>query len=135
VSLQPKKYKYKKVFTPVLKRFTYKSNKIKFGNLGLQASESGFISSKQIEAARVAINRKLKRKSKIWIRVFPSTPITRKPTEVRMGKGKGQVSHWVSKVSAGNILFEVYCLNNSKAIQAFITGGAKLPIKTKITKF
>jgi large subunit ribosomal protein L16 len=135
VSLQPKKNKYKKVFTPPLKNFIYKSNKIKFGNIGLQACESGFLSSKQIEAARVAINRKLKRKSKIWIRIFPSLPITRKPTEVRMGKGKGQVSHWVSKVSAGNILFEVYCLNKFKAVQAFLTGGAKLPIKTKIIKF
>ena len=132
MNLQPKKKKYKKVHTPTLKSFSYKSNKIIFGNVGLQACESGFITAKQIEAARIAINRKLKKKGKIWIRLFPFLPITRKPAEVRMGKGKGQVSHWASSVSAGTVLFEVCCLNNSKVIQAFMTGGAKLPIKTKI---
>ena len=132
---QPKKNKYKKVHTPNLCSYSFKSNKILLGNTGLQASESGFITSKQLEAARVAINRKIKRKGKTWIRVFPYFPITRKPAETRMGKGKGQTSHWVAKVSAGNILFEVCCSNDIKTVEAFLTGGAKLPIKTKIVKF
>lgn len=135
MNFQPKKKKYKKVHTPNLCSYSYKSNKMLLGNTGLQASESGFITSKQLEAARVAINRKIKRKGKIWIRVFPSLPITRKPTETRMGKGKGQVSHWIAKVSSGNVLFEICCSNSVGTVEAFLTGGAKLPIKTRIIKF
>lgn len=133
--LKPKKNKFKKIYKPSLKPFAYKSNKILYGNFGLQATQSGFITSKQLESARISINRKIKRKGKIWLRIFPYLPITRKPSEVRMGKGKGSVSHWVSKVSAGNILFETCGLDSAKIVKAFITGGAKLPIKTKILKF
>ena len=130
--LQPKKTKYRKVQKGKLLKFNFRSNKLKFGNLGLKAAQSGTLSSRQIEAARQAIIRKINRKGKLWIRVFPSIPITTKPTEVRMGKGKGTVSHWSTKISAGTILFEVYGVSHNIAITAFKTGGAKLPVKTKI---
>ena len=130
--LQPKKTKYKKIKKGCIKKFEYKSNCLKFGNIGLKAAKSGLISSKQIEAARQAISRKIKRKGKVWIRIYPHTPITKKPTEVRMGKGKGQISHWAAKVAAGKVLFEIYCVKKDLAIDAFRTGSAKLCIKTKV---
>lgn len=130
--LQPKKSKYKKVRKGTLPRLTYKTNKLKFGTIGLKALESGTISARQIEAARQSINRKMERKGKLWIRIFPDLPITSKPNEVRMGKGKGPVSHWGVKVGGGCILFELCGINRSVAISAFKTGGAKLPIKTLI---
>lgn len=130
--LQPKKTKYKKVQKGKLSKLNYRSNTIKFGNIGLKATKSGTISSRQIEAARQAIVRKLNRKGKVWIRIFPTVPITMKPTEVRMGKGKGTVDHWAAKVSAGTVLFETYGVPRNTVISAFKTGGAKLPINTLI---
>jgi len=130
--LQPKKTKYKKVQKGKLSKFNFRSNTMKFGNIGLKATKSGTISSRQIEAARQAIVRKLNRKGKVWIRIFPTVPITMKPTEVRMGKGKGTVDHWAAKVSAGTILFETYGVPRNTVISAFKTGGAKLPINTLI---
>lgn len=130
--LQPKKTKYKKIQKGKLSKFNFRSNKLKFGSIGLKATKSGTISSRQIEAARQAIVRKLSRKGKLWIRVFPTVPITAKPTEIRMGKGKGAFSHWSAKVNAGTVLFEVYGISQNVAITAFKTGGAKLPIKTMI---
>ena len=130
--LQPKRSKYKKTRKGKLSHLNFRSNKLKFGKIGLKAAESGTISSRQIEAARQAINRKINRKGKLWIRIFPSTPITRKPTEVRMGKGKGSVSFWASKVSGGSIIFELCGVSKNTAISAFRTGGAKLPVKTLI---
>ncbi len=131
--LQPKKIKNKKVHKGKLKNYNFKSSKLKFGNIGLKALSSGTITAKQIEAARQSINRKIKRKGKIWIRIFPFVPITKKPMEVRMGKGKGSISHWSVKVRKGTILFELCTTSISKSILAFKTGGAKLPIKTVIT--
>lgn len=113
-----------------LNKYNFRSNRLQFGDIGLKAAKSGTISSKQIEAARQAIVRKLNRKGKLWIRIFPNIPITAKPTEVRMGKGKGAVSHWGVKVSAGTILFEIGGITKNVAILAFETGGAKLPVKT-----
>jgi large subunit ribosomal protein L16 len=130
--LQPKKTKFKKIQKGKLSKLNYRSNKLKFGDIGLKATKSGMISSRQIEAARQAIVRKLNRKGKLWIRVFPTFPVTAKPTEVRMGKGKGAFSHWSVKVSAGTVLFEVYGISQNIAITAFKTGGAKLPVKTII---
>ena len=130
--LQPKKTKYKKIQKGKLSKFNFRSNKLKFGSVGLKAIKSGTVSSRQIEAARQAIVRKLSRKGKLWIRVFPTVPITAKPTETRMGKGKGTFSHWSAKVNAGTILFEVYGIPQNVAITAFKTGGAKLPVKTMI---
>jgi len=130
--LQPKRSKYKKVRKGTLKRLEFKSNKLKFGTIGLKACQSGVLTSKQIESARQAITRKTNRKGKLWLRVFPDLPITSKPTEVRMGKGKGAVSHWAVKVACGKMLFELCGINLSTARLAFKTGGAKLSIKTKI---
>lgn len=130
--LQPKKTKYKKIQKGKLNKYSFRSNKLQFGDLGLKAAKSGTISARQIEAARQAIVRKLNRKGKLWIRIFPNIPITAKPTEVRMGKGKGAVSHWGVKVSAGTVLFEICGISKNIAITAFKTGGAKLPIKTAI---
>jgi large subunit ribosomal protein L16 len=130
--LQPKKSKHKKVQKGKLPRLEFKANKLKFGTIGLKAAESGTISAKQIEAARQAIARKIKRKGKIWIRIFPTLPITSKPTEVRMGKGKGAVNYWAARIGGGTVLFELCGVNRNIAIAAFRTGGAKLPIKTKV---
>jgi large subunit ribosomal protein L16 len=132
--LQPKKTKYKKLRKGKLPNLEYKSTSLKFGTVGLKAAESGTITAKQLESARQAITRKLKRKGKIWIRIFPNYPITKKPTEVRMGKGKGSVSYWAAKVGGGTILFEICGVTMQKAISAFNTGGAKLPVKTLIIK-
>ena len=132
--LQPKRLKYKKTRKGKLCKFEFKSNSLKFGTIGLKANESGFITARQIEAARQAIIRKTKRKGKLWIRIFPSIPITSKPIEVRMGKGKGSVAHWAARVRSGTVLFEICGINLNLAIIAFRTGGAKLPIKTLIFK-
>ena len=130
--LQPKKTKFKKLKKGKLPKLNFKSNRLKFGTTGLKSVESGIISSRQIEAARQAINRKMKRKGKLWIRIFPSIPVTQKPTAVRMGKGKGSVNHWVAKVGAGTVLFELCGISNFVSIAALKTGSAKLPLKTKI---
>lgn len=128
----PRQTKYKKTKKGKLVKLEFKSNNLKFGTVGLKAAEAGIISSKQIEAARQAIVRKIKRKGKIWIRIFPDLPITSKPTGIRMGKGKGQVDHWGARVRGGTVLFEVCGVNLNSVLAAFRTGGAKLPIKTKI---
>lgn len=130
--LQPKKTKYKKLKKGKLPKLNFKSNQLKFGTTGLKSVESGIISSRQIEAARQAINRKMKRKGKLWIRIFPSIPVTQKPTAVRMGKGKGSVNHWVAKVGAGTVLFELCGISNFVSISALKTGSAKLSLKTKV---
>jgi large subunit ribosomal protein L16 len=128
----PKQTKYKKIKKGKLKRLKFKTNNLKFGTVGLKAAESGIINSRQIEAARQAIARKIKRKGKIWIKIFPDLPITSKPTGVRMGKGKGQLLYWGARVSGGTVLFEVCGVNFNTVFSALKTGGAKLPIKTKI---
>jgi len=130
--LQPKKTKYKKIKKGTLKNLEFKSNKLNFGTIGLKSLESGLISSKQIEAARQAIVRKTKRKGKIWIKIFPDLPVTKKPTEVRMGKGKGAVSHWSARIKRGTVLFEMCGISTKTAVSAFRTGGAKLCVKTVI---
>jgi len=128
----PKQIKYKKTKKGKLVKLEFKSNKLSFGDIGLKAAESGIISYKQIESARQAIVRKIKRKGKIWIRIFPDLPVTSKPTGVRMGKGKGSVSHWGARVRGGTTLFEICGINKNTVIAALKTGSAKLPIKTKI---
>jgi large subunit ribosomal protein L16 len=128
----PKEIKYKKTKKGRLKKYEFKSNDLKFGNIGLKTIESGLISARQLEAARQAIVRKMKRKGKIWIKVFPDLPVTSKPTGVRMGKGKGSVSHWVVRVKGGTVLFEATGISVTTMASAFKTGGAKLPLKTKI---
>ena len=130
--LQPKRSKYKKTKKGTLKKFKFKSNKLEFGTIGLKSAESGIISAKQIEAARQSITRKIQRKGKLWIRIFPDLPITAKPTETRMGKGKGNVKHWAARIAGGAIIFELCGVTKNTATAAFKTGGAKLAVKTLI---
>jgi large subunit ribosomal protein L16 len=130
--LQPKKTKFKNNRKGKLTRFEYKTNKLQFGIIGLKAVESGSISSKQIEAARQAISRKIKRNGRIWIRIFPDISVTSKSIALRMGKGKGSIDHWIAKVACGRILFEIDGLPPKLAEAALCTGGAKLPVKTSI---
>ena len=106
--LQPKSLKYKKYKKGRLVKYSFKSKILKFGTIGLKSAKSGIITARQLESARQAINRKISRKGKLWVRVFPNLPVTSKPSESRMGKGKGPVSHWVSKVKAGQLIFELY---------------------------
>jgi len=105
-------------------------NKVSFGEYGLKSVERGRVSARQIEAARRAMTRAVKRSGKIWIRVFPDVPISNKPLEVRMGKGKGNVDHWVSKVQPGTMLYEMEGVSEELAREAFKLAAAKLPIKT-----
>ena len=130
--LQPRKTKYKKTRKGRLKKLEFKANAIRFGELGLKAQVAGVITARQIEAARRTIARKIKRKGKIWICIFPDLPITDKPTESRMGKGKGSVSYWVARVRGGTTLFEVCGIPKHIATEALKAGSKKLPIKTKI---
>ena len=118
--LQPKSVKYKKFKKGKLSKFEFKSNKLKFGVIGLKAAESGIISARQIESARQAISRKIKRRGKLWIRIFPSISITAKPNESRMGKGKGAFSHWSARVFGGQVLFEMIRYDEHGEI--FLTG-------------
>ena len=132
--LQPKKTKYKKSQKGKLPKIEYRSNKLNFGAIGLKARESGLISSRQIESARQAINRKIKRQGKIWIRIFPDLPVTSKPIEVRMGKGKGAPEYYACRVKPGRIIFEVDGVTEEVARIALYKASAKLPIKTKFIK-
>lgn len=130
--LQPRKTKYKKTRKGRLKKLEFKANRVRFGEFGLKAEVSGMITAHQIEAARRTIARKVKRKGKIWICIFPDLPITAKPTESRMGKGKGSVSYWVARVRGGNTLFEICGIPKHIAVEALKAGSKKLPVKTKI---
>ena len=130
--LQPKKIKYKKVRKGKLSKLEFKSNNLQFGEIGLKAQESGLISARQIEAVRRVITRKIKKKGKVWIRIFPYLPITSKPTESRMGKGKGSVDHWVARVRGGTVLFEICGVPKHTAREALKACSKKLPIKSRI---
>jgi large subunit ribosomal protein L16 len=128
--LQPNRLKYKKVKKGKLSKLEFKANTLKFGEIGLKAKMSGMISARQIESARRVITRKMKKKGKVWIRIFPDLPITAKPAESRMGKGKGAVSHWVSRVRSGTVLFEICGIPKHIAKEALESGSSKLPINT-----
>lgn len=129
--LQPKRVKYRKLQKGRLRGDAGRGNKISFGDYGLQAIEKGWISNRQIEAARVAMTRHIKRGGKVWIRIFPDRPITRKPAETRMGKGKGNPEGWVAPVRAGRILFELEGVPTPIAKRAMELAAAKLPVRTK----
>lgn len=129
--LFPKKTKYKKQFKGKLIGQTTKSNKIIYGKYAIKVVEENRITAKQIESARRTIVKKMKRLGFLWIRIFPNTPITSKPTENRMGKGKGAVSFWVAKVKKGQILYEISGLSLENAKKILKAGSNKLPIKTK----
>lgn len=131
--LQPRSTKFKKTRKRRQNtKLEFKANKLSFGDIGLKSTVSGTITARQIEAARQTITRKIKRKGKIWIRIFPHTPVTSKPTESRMGKGKGAVSHWCAYVKGGTTLFEICGVSKSIAVEALKSGSYKLPVKTKI---
>ncbi len=128
--LQPKRTKFRKQFKGRNRGLANNGNKVSFGQYGLQATERGKITARQIEAARRAMTRHIKRGGKIWIRVFPDVPISKKPLEVRMGKGKGNVEYWVCKIQPGKMLYEMEGVNETVAREAFKLAAAKLPFKT-----
>ena len=132
--LMPKKTKYRKMFKGRIKGKAQKGNTVVYGDFGLVSEDKAKITSRQIEAARIAINRYLKRGGDVVIRIFPHKPITKRPAEVRMGKGKGSVEFWVARVKPGRILFECGGIDEATARQALALGAAKLPIKTKFVK-
>jgi len=131
--LQPKKTKFRKQFKSRNRGVAGCGNKVSFGEFGLKAVERGRITARQIEAARRTIARHVKRGGKIWIRVFPDKPITKKPLEVRQGKGKGPVEYWVALAQPGKMLFEIEGVSEGLAKEAFALAAAKLPIKTVFT--
>jgi len=128
--LQPKRTKFRKVQKGRNRGLAQNGNKVSFGEYGLKAVARGRITARQIEAARRAMTRHIKRGGKIWIRVFPDTPISTKPLEVRMGKGKGNVDYWVAKIQPGSVLYEMEGVSEELAREAFQLAAAKLPIKT-----
>ncbi len=129
--LMPKRVKYRKKQRGKMKGVAQKGNYIAFGKYGLKAMESGWITSRQIEATRVAITRHVKRGGKVWIRIFPDKPVTNKPAETRMGKGKGSPEYWVAVVKSGRIMFELEGVDFELAKEAMRLASHKLPIKTK----
>ena len=128
--LQPKRTKFRKQFKGRNRGLATTGNKVSFGEYGLKAVERGKITARQIEAARRAMTRHIRRGGKIWIRVFPDVPVSKKPLEVRMGKGKGNVEYWVCKIQPGRVLYEMEGVNESIAREAFRLAAAKLPFKT-----
>ncbi len=130
--LAPKKIKYRKHQKGRLRGVAQRGNTLNFGDFGLKALGKGKITAQQIEAARIAITRHVKRKGKIWIRIFPDKPVTKKPAETRMGKGKGGVEFWVAPVKPGRILYEMEGVDPALAVEALRLASYKLPIPTKI---
>lgn len=130
--LQPKKTKHRKQFKGRMKGSAQRGAEIAFGSFGIKALDSVFITSRQIEAARIAATRYMKREGQLWIRIFPDKPITKKPAEVRMGKGKGALDHWVAVVRRGRIIFELDGVNQEIALEALRLAAQKLPVKCKI---
>ena len=129
--LMPKRTKYRKVQTGRNKGKAKGGTRVTFGEFGLQSQEPGWITARQIEAARRAMTRHIKRGGKIWIRVFPDKPITKKPLEVRQGKGKGNVEYWVCQIQPGRVLYEMEGVTEEIAREAFRLAAAKLPFKTE----
>ncbi|MFB0917875.1 MAG: 50S ribosomal protein L16 [Clostridiaceae bacterium] len=129
--LMPKRVKHRKQQKGNMRGKAHKGNFIAYGEYGLQATECGWLSSNQIEAARVAINRYIRRGGKQWIKVFPDKPITEKPAETRMGSGKGSVEYWVAVIKPGRVLFELAGVEEDKAREAMRLASHKLPISTK----
>lgn len=132
--LQPKRTKFRKMHKGRNRGLANRGNKVSFGEFGLKATGRGRLTARQIEAARRTMTRHIKRGGKIWIRVFPDKPITEKPLEVRMGKGKGNVEYWVALIQPGKVLYEVEGVTEELARQAFELAGAKLPIPTTFVK-
>lgn len=130
--LSPKKIKYRKQQKGRIRGEAQSGNSLTFGDYGIMTLESGRITARQIEAARVAMTRETKRDGKVWIKLFPDTPVSKKPAEVRMGKGKGAVDHYAAKVKPGRVLYEIAGIDKKIAISALSLAAAKLPVKTKL---
>ena len=129
--LSPKRTKYRKQQKGRVKGVATRGHRVDFGSFGLKSLEPHWITARQIEAARVAVTRAMKREGQVWVRVFPDKPVTKKPAEVRMGKGKGAPEFWVAIVKPGTILFEAGGVNKATALEALSLADGKLPIKTK----
>ncbi len=132
--LAPKRIKFRKTFKGRTKGIAYRGSTVSFGEFALQCLEPGWITNRQIEASRVAMTREMKRGGKVWIRIFPDKPITKKPAETRMGKGKGNPEGWVAVVKPGRMLFEAEGVPEELARKAFALAAAKLPVKTRFVK-
>ena len=130
--LQPKKTKFRKTFKGRIHGAAKGGTALNFGSHGLKAVEPERVTARQIEAARRAITRHMKRAGRVWIRIFPDVPVTKKPAEVRMGSGKGSIEYWAARVKPGRIMFELDGVPDQVAREALVLGAAKLPIKTRI---
>ncbi|MBI95413.1 MAG: 50S ribosomal protein L16 [Bacteroidota bacterium] len=129
--LQPKRTKFRKKQKGRVKGIAQRGHTINFGSFGIKSLEAGWITSRQIEAARIAVTRKMKREGQVWIRIFPDKPVTKKPAEVRMGKGKGAPEYWVAVVKPGTIMFEAGGVTSDVAKEALRLAAQKLPVRTK----
>ena len=132
--LLPKKSKYRKVHRGRRRGMSKGQTTVQFGDFGLKATEQAWITNRQIEAARIAMTRKIKRGGKVWINVFPDKPVTQKPAETRMGKGKGSPEHWVAVIKPGRVMFELAGIPEPLAKEALRLAGTKLAVKTKTVK-
>jgi len=132
--LSPKKVKFRKQQKGKMRGTAYRGGRLSFGQFGLQALECGYVNSKQIEAARIAMTRHVKRGGKMWIRIFPDKPLSKKPAEVRMGKGKGAPESWVAVIKPGRILYEMEGVSRELAREALRLASHKLPIKTRFVE-
>tara|TARA_B100000686_G_scaffold342002_1_gene420352 strand:- start:1296 stop:1718 length:423 start_codon:yes stop_codon:yes gene_type:complete len=130
--LEPKKVKWRRQHRGRRRGMATRGSHVSFGSFGLKTVEAGWVTARQIESARIAIIRQIRKHGRMWIRIFPDKPITKKPAEVRMGKGKGAPDQWVSVVRPGRILFEVEGVDRELAAEAFRLAGHKLPVKTKL---
>ena len=129
--LSPRKTKYRKQQKGRIKGLAQRGNQLAFGTFGIKTLDTGRLTSRQIEAARIAVTRFMKREGQVWIRIFPDTPVTKKPAEVRMGKGKGALDHWVAKIEPGRILFEIEGVPLEVGREALRLAAQKLPVVTK----
>jgi large subunit ribosomal protein L16 len=130
--LQPKRTKFRKMQKGRIRGLAYRGSRVSYGSFAIKTMDEGFITARQIEAARIAITRYMKREGQVWIRIFPDKPMTSKPAEVRMGKGKGAPSHWVAPVRPGRIMFEVDGVTLETAQEALRLGAQKLPVRCKL---
>ena len=132
--LEPKKIKFRRHHRGNRRGMSMRGNHVSFGSYGLKAMEPGWVTARQIEASRIVISRVVRKVGKMWIRIFPDKPVTERPAETRMGKGKGALDHWVAVVKPGRVMFEVDGVTKEEAEDAFRDAGHKLPIKTRIVE-
>jgi large subunit ribosomal protein L16 len=132
--LMPKRVKYRKCQKGKMRGLAYRGGKVSFGDFALQATECGWLTARQIEAGRIALTRHIKRGGKVWIRVFPDKPLSKKPAETRMGKGKGGPEVWVAVVKPGRVIYEIEGVSEEMAREAFRLAGHKMPLSTRFLK-